>query len=187
MPAPSVHLMRRLARERFAHFALRAPRRAGQARSERLIEEICGAICAAWSQWQSQAALCGVEVQGEVARGGKLLGPALGPLILARAPAAGPWDRKRSKAIAVTLGDAWSAWLGSIRVAAPAAQETPLHSLGQTTACLNTASLVSRMALAMAGPLQGLDAGVFQSVAEAFVDCFRRWHATTMITPGGKM
>jgi len=182
MPAPSVYLLRHLARERFKDFALRAPRRAGQARLERFIDGICRAICAAWSQWQSQARLSGVVIEGDVARGGKLLGPALGPLILARAPTGSPWDRNRSRAIAITLGEAWSAWLGSIFVPALAAGETPLSALGQTTARLNAMALVSRMALALGEPLKGLDGEMLQSVAEAFVRCFRRWHATTTVT-----
>jgi len=185
MPAPSPHLLCRLARERFKDFALRAPRRAGRARSERFIDGICGAICAAWSQWQSQAVLSGVIVEDAVCRGGKLLGPALGPLILARAPAAGPWDRKHSKAVAITLGEVWSAWVGSISVPALVAAETPLGSLGQATACLNSMGLLSRMALALGEPLTGLDREMLHALAEAFVTVFRRWHAGTVVAARG--
>lgn len=182
MPAPQAHWMRRLARERFHDFVLRAPRRVGQARCERLIDGICEAICAAWGQWQSQAALSGVVIEEAIARGGKLLGPALGPLILARAPKDTPWARRRAKAIGGVLGEVWNAWLNSIYVPALAAGTTPLSSLGQNTACLNTMALLSRMALAMGRPLRGLDSGMLESVAGAFVTVFRRWHAETSVT-----
>jgi len=191
MHAPSVHLMRRLARQRFQDFVLRAPRRYAVARYERFIDGMCAAVCAAWSQWQSQAVLSGVVIEGAIARGGKVLGPAWTPLMLARAPKEGPWERVRARVIATTLGEVWNAYLASIWVpeltwypalGAVANVPAPLRSLGQATACLDTASLVSRMALALGKRRKGLDSELLVSLAEAFVQCFRRWQATTMVT-----
>jgi hypothetical protein len=74
MPAPQAGWMRHLARERFRDFVLRAPRRVGQARCQPLIDGICEAICAAWEQWQSQAVLSGVVIEGAIARGASCWG-----------------------------------------------------------------------------------------------------------------
>ncbi len=185
MPAPPAPLMRRLARERFGHFVLRARRRYAVARYERFIDGICEAVCVAWREWQSQAALSGVVVEGGVARGGRVVGPAWAPLILARAPKAGDWERRRAEAIAYALSEVWSGYLGSIRAPGLAAGTAPLCALGQVTACLETASLVSRMALALGPRRKGLDSQMFMSVAEAFVECFRRWQAGTRMQVTG--
>ena len=190
--------MRRVARERFNDFALRSSRRVRLARYEQFIDGMSGAICSAWSRWQSQAVLSGVRVEGKVASGGKVLGPAWAPLILERVPAGSPWARQHSQVIAQTLGDAWSAYLASIWVpsmewypvlaerteeAPPVAnQPVPLAALGQVAAGLDKMSLVSRMAMALGRPLEGLEAEMYECVTEAFVQSFRRWHAATRVT-----
>lgn len=182
MPAPAAQLMRRLARERFSHFVLRAPRRYAVARYERFIDGMCEAVCAAWQQWQSQAVLSGVAFEAGLARGGKVVGPAWAPLILARAPKAGDFERRRAAVIARTLGEVWSGYVASIRAPGLAAGTMPLSALGQVTACLDAASLVSRMALALGARRKGLDTGLFLSLSEAFLECFRRWHAASRVT-----
>jgi len=190
--------MRRVARERFNDFALRSPKRVRLARYGQFIDGICGAICSAWSRWQGQAALSGVCVEGTVASGGKVLGPAWAPLILERAPAGSPWARQHSQVVAQTLSHAWSAYLASMWTPSlewypslaegtaerlPVAnQPVPLAALGQVAAGLDKMSLVSRMAMALGRPLEGLEAEMYECVAEAFVQCFRRWHAATRVT-----
>jgi hypothetical protein len=190
--------MRRVARERFNDFALRSSKRLRLARYEQFIDGICGAICSAWSRWQSQAVLSGVRVEDKVASGGKLLGPAWAPLILERAPAGSPWARQHSQVVARTLGDAWSVYVASMWVpslewypslaegtadAPPVAnQPVPLEALGQVVAGLDKMSLVSRMALALGRPLEGLEAEMYECVMEAFVQSFRRWRAGTRVT-----
>jgi hypothetical protein len=183
--------MRAIARARFNDFALRAPRRVPLGRYEAFIDGISEAVCAAWGQWQSVATLSGVTIDGAVASGGRVLGPAWAPLILARAPKESQWARKRSAVIATTLGEAWMAYLASIRVpslewypspASAANVPTPLESLSQASGCLNTMSLLTRMAMALGRRRSALDVEMLESVAVAFVQCFRAWHASTMVT-----
>lgn len=182
MPAPSAGWMRFLARERFGHFVLRARRRYAVTRYERFIDGMCEAICAAWGQWQSQTLLGGLVVAGGLATGGKAIGPRWGPLILARAPKQSEWERRRAQAIAQTLGEVWGGYVNSFRAFGLAEGKAPLSALGQAAACLETASLVSRMALTLGGRPQHLDSEMFVSVADAFVQCFRQWQAGTRIS-----
>lgn len=190
MPAPAASQMRATARARFNDFALRAARRVPLGRYEAFIDGIAEAICAAWSRWQSIATLSGVSVSGSVASDGRVLGPAWAPLILARAPRLTPWARKRSAVIATTLGEAWMAYLASVRVPslewyparASANVPTPFRSLSQVSGCLNTMSLLGRMAAALGRQRAGMDVKLLWSIAEAFVQCFRAWHASTMVT-----
>jgi len=80
------------------------------------IDGICSAICAAWSQWQSAATLVGVVINGPTAAGGQVVGPPVGPLILASAPKSTEMELKYSTAIANTLGTAWLSYTSSIKV-----------------------------------------------------------------------
>src|SRR5690349_1027480 len=50
------------------------------------IDKTCSAICGAWGQWQSMATMVGIVVAGPVASVGQIVGPPLGPLILANNP-----------------------------------------------------------------------------------------------------
>jgi hypothetical protein len=177
--------MRFLARERFGHFVLRAPRRYAVARYEGFIDGMCEAICAAWSQWQSQTLLGGLVVEGGRASGGKAIGPAWGPLILARAPKQSDWERRRAEAIAQALGEVWGGYVNSFRAFGLAEGKAPLSALGQAAACLEAASLVSRMALVLGKRRAHLDSEMFMSVADAFVQCFRGWQAGTRISVSG--
>ena len=186
MPAPEVHLMRHVARSRFNDFALRSSRRVVRARYEEFIDGITETICAAWRQWQSQAVLSGVVVQGTIASGGKVLGPAWEPLILARAPAGSAWARRRSAAVARTLGEAWMTYVSTIRVPAlapaPAPDAaTPLKSLFQVTTGLDKMSLLSRMVSGLGTRPQGLDVEMFECLLEAFLVSFRRWRRTATL------
>jgi len=191
MPAPPASHMRAIARARFNDFALRAPRRVALGRYEAFIDGISEAVCAAWSRWQRVATLSGIRVEGTVASGGKVLGPAWAALILARAPRGSLWARRRSRVVANTLGEAWMAYLASIRVpslewypspASAADVPTPLKSLSQVSGYLNTMSLLTRMVMALGRPRAVLDVELCESIAEAFVQCFRAWHASTMVT-----
>ena len=79
---------------------------------EGYIEGICGAICDAIGQWQSQATIANVIINGPVGMlmPGGVTGPPLGQLILASAPMKTPQEIKYSQAVAAAFGPAWLAW-----------------------------------------------------------------------------
>jgi hypothetical protein len=76
------------ATEKFRTLAL--PAGTDRTRYQTFLSGICQAIGSALSQWQAQARLEGVRINGPIATGGKLVGPALESLILQGAPAG--WD-----------------------------------------------------------------------------------------------
>ncbi len=79
---------------------------------EGYIQGICGAICDAIGQWQSQATISNVIINGPVGvlMPGGVTGPPLGQLILASAPMGTPQETKYSQAVAAGFGPAWLAW-----------------------------------------------------------------------------
>src|SRR4030095_15894874 len=61
----------------------------------KFIDDTCKAICSAWGQWQSLAAMTGVVINAVTATGGMVAGPPLMPLILAGgAPMGSPMEMK---------------------------------------------------------------------------------------------
>lgn len=160
----------------------------------KFIDDICDAICAAWGQWQSAAALVGVVINGPTASGGQITGPALGPLILAQAK-----KDPFSNAVANALGTAWQAYTASVKVPAlpwypafaalpgPIAPPTPnvpmpLASLAQNPAVLATAATKAQMVAVLANPNASHHAQLFESIAHAFEQSYNQWKVSTMVT-----
>jgi hypothetical protein len=166
---------------------------------EEFIDGICEAICSAWDQWQRQAALVGVMIEGAVASGGRVLSPRWEPLLLAGAPKGTVWAQKRSAAIAGALGAAWTQYQASISVpglpwypsftavAGPVAPRTPndpspLAALTQTTAPLSRLRLQNQMTAGLQDRANLCDWEVFAAIAAAFERCFWRWCRSTLVT-----
>src|SRR5687768_13267376 len=80
------------------------------------LDGTCDAICSAWSQWQSLAAMTGVIVNALTATLGMVAGPPLQPLILAGAPKATPMEAKYSNVIATVVSTTWLQYTATIKV-----------------------------------------------------------------------
>lgn len=160
----------------------------------KFIDDICDAICSAWSQWQSAATLVGVVINGPTAAGGQIVGPALGPLILANA-SKDPF----SNAVATALGTAWQAFTATVKVPAlpwypafaalpgPVAPPTPnvpmpFASLTQNPSVLMTAATKAQMIAALADPNAPHHQPLFESIAHAFEQSYNQWKTSTMVT-----
>lgn len=165
----------------------------------RYIDGICSAICAAWAQWQSQAVLTDVVVNGPVASGGKVTGPLWFPLIMALAPVSTPAEARYSKAIGQALSDGWLAYQTSLQapgapwypsfatVSQPMAPPmpntpTPVSSLTQIETALAKAALQTAMTSNLKDPKAPHHQELFAAIAESFELVFSTWKSTTIVT-----
>lgn len=163
------------------------------------IDGICSAICSAWSQWQSTAVMTGVMVNAVTATLGQVVGPPWLPLIMASAPKSTPGELKYSNAIANAISNGWMAYQATIKVpglpwypafaAFPGPMAPPIPNVPCPVAALTqveTSISKSVLANAMAGLLGDPQAlhhkQLFESVAEAFEQCFMIWKVSTMVT-----
>ncbi|HTL35435.1 MAG TPA: hypothetical protein VL326_20045 [Kofleriaceae bacterium] len=163
------------------------------------INGICSAIASAWSQWQTASTLVGVVINGPVAMGGQIVGPPLGPLILASAPKASPMEMKYSNAIANTLGTAWLSFTATVKVmgmpwypafaavpspVAPPAPNVPcpFAALMQVPVSIS-ASVTKGQMIGMLGDPQAMyHKEIFDAVADAFEKTYNLWKVSTMVT-----
>jgi hypothetical protein len=165
---------------------------------EVFIDGISAAICAAWSTWQSAAALVGVVIHGPTASGGQVVGPPWMPLILARGPSQNPEAVKMTATIASVLGAAWLNFTATIKVAgmpwypafaavpSPVAPPTPnipcpVAALVMVPAAISRSSLSTQM-VGMDGSGSSGRNRVYVAVAEAFEKVFNLWKVSTMVT-----
>jgi hypothetical protein len=163
------------------------------------IDGVCSAICSAWGQWQSAATLIGVIINGPVAAGGQVVGPPLGPLILAGAPKGTAMEVKFSNAIANTIGTGWLTYTSSIKVPglpwypafaafpAPVAPPMPnipipLIALTQVPVPVSKDVLKAQMIGQLGDPKAQHHKELFDAIADAFDKCFKLWQASTMVT-----
>ncbi len=179
-------------------YHIAAARDVGQ-RFATYIEGICAAICRAWQKWLSQATLSGVTVNGPVASGGTVSGPAWYPLIMETAPAATAAEKRYSEAIAQAVSDGWLDYQSSLRVPglawyplfaalpSPIAPPTP-NTPAPVAALTQVETSITKRALteAMIANLDDQKAlhhqQLFASLAEAFEKTATLWKASTLVT-----
>src|SRR5579875_467181 len=81
---------------------------------EKFIDDICKAICSAWSNWHSSTKFVGVVINagvGILPPGGMIGGGQMaGPMILSNFPTDPANYLNYGKAIAMAIGQAWLAW-----------------------------------------------------------------------------
>lgn len=162
------------------------------------IDGICSAICSAMSQWHTMAGMTGVMVNAVTASGGQVVGPPLLPLILPSAPKATPNELKYSMAVANTISTGWLSYTASIKVpglpwypafaafpgpVAPPMPNVPVPviALTQVTTSLSMSALKSQMIAALGDPMAPHHQQLFESIADAFEQCFQIWQASTMV------
>jgi len=165
----------------------------------KFIKGICGAICSAWSQWQSAATMAGVVIAGPIASLGQVVGPPLTPLILANAPKSTPQELKYSTAIANAIGAGWLSYTATIKVPglpwypafaafpgpmAPPTPNvpTPVIALTQVTVPISKAVLKTQMIGLLGDPKAFHHQELFDSIADAFEKCFQVWQGATQVT-----
>jgi hypothetical protein len=165
----------------------------------KFLDDICSAICNAWSQWQSAATLVGVVINAVTATGGQVVGPPLGPLILASAPKDSPQLLKYSNAIANTINTAWLSYTATIKVKGmpwypafaafpgPVAPPTPnvpcpVIALGPVNASVQASALKGQMMGMFGDPTAAYAEQIFDAVADAFQKVHTIWEASTMVT-----
>ena len=164
------------------------------------LDGICTAICSAWSQWQSMATMVGVVINAVTAVGGQVVGPPLGPLILAGgAPMSTPQEMKYTNAIANTLSTAWLSYTAGIKVKgmpwypafaafpAPVAPPMPnvpcpLIAISSASAAVGASATKGQMIGMFGDPKAQWHKEVFDAVADAFEKCHKIWEPSTMVT-----
>lgn len=158
------------------------------------IDDLCDAICAAWGQWQAAATMTGVAIDGPFASGGQIVGPPLGPLILAKASKS-PF----ASAVAQALDIAWQTFTASVKAAAlpwypafalcptPVAPPTPnvpmpFASLVQNPASLMAPATKAQMVAHLSDPQAPYHKPLFESIAHAVEQSYNVWKTSTMVT-----
>lgn len=180
------------------HYHVKAAKEVGEG-FDKYIDGICGAVCDGVDKWMKLATIAGVIVNGPVGMlmAGNVIGPPLGPLILATAPKATPQELKYSNAIANAFSTAWQAWhaglMGVLSYPAfaafpgPMAPPTPnipmpliaFSSPGE--AALAPATLKSAMVGNLGDPTALHSTDLFDALAQAFNTAFLLFKGTTMV------
>lgn len=164
----------------------------------KFIDDMCSAICSAWSNWQTAASMAGIVVAGPIATGGKVIGPPLQPLILASAPKGSPQQMKYSNAIATVIGTAWLQYTMTITIAgmpfypAFAAFPSPAVPAPVPNVPCPVAALVQvppmpplmkqQMVGMLADPMAPFHSELFEAIIDGFDKCFKIWQASTLVT-----
>lgn len=163
------------------------------------MDGIVDAICSAWGNWQSAASITGVIINGPAAMGGVVVGPPMGPLIMASAPKSKVNHLKWSKAIADAIDVGWTAFQNSIKVPglpwypafsmvtlamAPPTPNTPtpVASLTSVTVSLSANALKGLMIANLASPQWPFHQELFEAVADGFEKMLNMWMGTTQVT-----
>lgn len=163
------------------------------------IDGTCSAICSAWSQWQSTAVMTGVVINAVTAVGGMIQGVPLMPLILASAPKNTPNELKYSNVIATVISNAWLQFTATVKVTgmpwypafaavpspmAPPAPNIPcpFAALTQVPVSISTDVMKMQMIGQLGDPQAPLHKELFESISNAFEQCYNLWKVSTMVT-----
>jgi hypothetical protein len=146
--------------------------------------------------WKSLASLTGVTVNAVTAVGGKLVGPALGPLVRAGMAASGaPPDVLA--AFSEGIGRVWAAWAASVKVpglpwypafaavpspVAPATPNVPSPLLALSAVPITAAALETAILGRLPGPKEAERDQAVRNFATSFVISFNIMLASTMVT-----
>lgn len=162
------------------------------------IDTTCSAICSAWSQWQSTATMVGILINGPTATGGQVVGPPLAPLILASGAMNTPNEMKYTNVIANVIGTAWLTFTATIKIPglplypqftmfpgplAPPMPNVPapFAQLIQVPVSISTMIMKAQMIAQLADPTAPFMAQLFESICNAFEQCYDLWKMTTIV------
>lgn len=166
---------------------------------EEFIDGTCDAVCDGIDKWMKVTTIAGVIINAVVGilPPGGVIGPPLGPLIMAGAPKKTPMQLKFSTAIANAFGNAWLTWsmglTGQIMYPAFAAVPSPVAppmpgvpmplvafaSPGE--AMLAPATLKASMVGLFGDPTALHSNDLFDALTQGFTAPFTMFKATTMV------
>jgi hypothetical protein len=168
----------------------------------KFIDDICSAICSAWSQWQSMATMTGVMINGPTASAGQIVGPPWQPLIMMQAPKTTQNLLKYSNVIAKVISEGWMQFTGTVKVPglpwypaftalpSPVAPPTPnvpvpfaaLTQVPMSISCMGPMGLKQRMIMELGDPNAPYHPQLFEAISDAFEKCYNIWKVSTMVT-----
>jgi hypothetical protein len=165
----------------------------------KFIDDTCGAICTAWSTWQTSATMVGVVINAVTAAGGQIVGPPWTPLILAKAPKESQALLRYSNVIANVIGTAWLSFTATVKVPglpwypafaafpgpmAPPVPNVPVPfaALTQVPVSISMNMLKTQMVGQLADPTAPFSSQLFESIADAFEKSYNTWKVSTMVT-----
>ena len=166
---------------------------------EKFIDGVCGAICDGIDKWMKMTMFTTVIINGPTGMllPGGVMGPPLGPLILAAAPKSKPQEIKYSNAIANAFGTLWQPWhmglTGTLMYPAFAAFPGPMappmpnipipliafSSPGESG--LSPGTLKSLMDANLGDPTALHASDLFDAIAKAFSNVFQIFKASTIV------
>jgi hypothetical protein len=163
------------------------------------IDRISAAIVSAWRQWQRSATITGIAINGPTASGGRLVGPPLEPLILAKGPKKTPMERKYTRVIANVIGTAWLEFTQTVLVpglpfypafaavsspVGPPSPNVPVPFAALTQVPFPISSFVTKQAMVaqLADPRAPLHKELFDAIGYAFEICYGIWRIKTKVT-----
>lgn len=162
------------------------------------IDDICDAICGAWSQTQGKASFGDGLVNGPTVIGGKVTWDDLYDPIMDAAPQDTDQLKKYSKVVAKVVAGAWADYVKTITLGAPMpvfpmflawpaamAPATPAVAPIPLMACIQVPPIAQVMCNEMVRELGESDAvyhrELFDAVSSAFAQTHTTWMGTTMI------
>jgi hypothetical protein len=166
---------------------------------EGFVDGITGATCDGIGNWLSMATIAGVMITGPVGMlmPGNVIGPPLGPLILATAPKATPQELKYSNAVANAFGTAWQTWSAGLTgvlsypafAAFPGPVAPPMPNIPMPLvafaspgeAMLSPAALKGVMTANLGDPTALHAVDLFDALSQAFPAVFTIFKASTLV------
>ncbi len=163
------------------------------------IDNMCSAICSAWSNWQSTCSMAGFVVSGPIVSGGQIIGVPWMPLILSGgAPMGSAMQMKYTTTIATVISNAWMTFSSTVTAAAlpwypayaavptPVAPPmpnvpTPFAMFIQVPVSITSDLLKMQMVAQHGDPNAPFASQLFESISFAFEQCYTLWKATTMV------
>jgi hypothetical protein len=160
------------------------------------VEELIAAVCNAHDMWRMQAAFHGIVINGPIASGGRLEGPALGPLIRQHILPNGT-GAPYTKGVAGAIDQGWTQLQRSVHVPslpwypsfaavpAPMAPPTPnvpmpLSSCNPDLTAFVPSKLVRSMTALQGKPVAGAES-VFGAIATGLSTALSTWITSQMI------
>lgn len=168
---------------------------------EVFIDQMCQAMVSAFDSWRSTALLQGVIINGPLAMGGTIAGPAFMDFLKISAPKQGLFGKAlaHGNALASAIGEAWRQTLLQVRVpglpwypmfaAFPGPQApptpnvpTPAASIGFNKAFLNATMLKEQALRSLSGTPVFAASELFTALCAGFESVIDVWLASQMIT-----
>lgn len=165
------------------------------------IDQMCQALVSAFDSWRQNAFLQGVIINGPIAVGGAIAGPAFGDFLNPLAPKQGLFGKAltHGNALATVIGDAWRQTLTQVRVpglpwypmfaAFPGPQApptpnvpTPAAALGFSKAFLNATILKEQALRNISGTPVFAASELFTALCTGFASAIDLWLPSQMVT-----